>query len=544
MRKVVVLSLVTLCLAAIPLDRNGIRASGSPQKTGKFAGSARTATPIKHIVIIFQENVSFDHYFGAYPNAANPPQEPRFHALLDTPAVNGFTPGLLARNPNFMNKKNGTGAANPFRLDRSQAHTADQDHAYRPEQLAFDAGLMDLFPLSVGAGGPPAKALPGMVTTTALTMGYYDGNTVTALWNYAQHFAMNDNSYGTTFGPSTPGAINLISGQTNGVAKTRNGTGDETDGGDGSLTLIGDADPIGDVCSSPTRAQAAMGGANIGDLLTRAGITWGWFEGGFDLGVINPNGTTGCNRRTTSPYTRSSINDYSPHHEPFQYYASTANPSHARPTSLLSIGHAGDPANHQYGMHDFFDAVRAGSFPSVSFLKAPAIDDGHAGYSSPLDEQNFMVRVIDFLEQQPDWRDTLVVIAYDDSDGWYDHQMGPIMNQSSGTADALTGPGACGNGNTSLPGISAGNLHATGRCGYGPRLPLLAISPYARPNFVSHSLTDQSSIIHFIEDNWLGGQRIGQGSFDAIAGSIQNMLNYKQSPTPKLFLNPETGEPR
>ena len=69
--------------------------------------------------------------------------------------------------------------------------------------MAFHGGLMDLFPMSVGTAGPPPSAPPAAVTTTGLTMGYYDGNTVTALWNYAQHFAMNDNSYGTNFGPST-----------------------------------------------------------------------------------------------------------------------------------------------------------------------------------------------------------------------------------------------------------------------------------------------------------------------------------------------------
>jgi phospholipase C len=129
---------------------------------------------------------------------------------------------LLNDNPNSLNAQNLTGATNPFRLDRSQAATADQDHNYMPEQLAFDHGLMDLFPMSVGTAGPPPNAPPGAVTTTGLTMGYYDGNTVTTLWNYAQFFAMSDNSFGTTFGPSTPGALNLIAGQTNGAVAAPN----------------------------------------------------------------------------------------------------------------------------------------------------------------------------------------------------------------------------------------------------------------------------------------------------------------------------------
>jgi phospholipase C len=179
----------------------------------------------------------------------------------------------------------------------------------------------------------------------------------------------------------------------------------------------------------------------------------------------------------------------------------------------------------------------------VSFLKAPAYQDGHAGYSDPLDEQTFLVNTINFLETLPTWSSTAVVILYDDSDGWYDHQMGPIVNTSSGPADALTSTGFCGNGLTSLPGVSPTNVHAQGRCGYGPRLPLLVVSPWAKANFVDHTVTDQSSVIRFVEDNWLGGTRIGQGSFDAIASSISQMFNFtKIRNNGVLFLNPNTGE--
>jgi len=139
-----------------------------------------------------------------------------------------------------------------------------------------------------------------------------------------------------------------------------------------------------------------------------------------------------------------------------------------------------------------------------------------------------------------------VVITYDDSDGWYDHALGPIVNQSTGPQDALTGPGACGTALTSLPGVNPSNPHALGRCGYGPRIPLLVISPWARQNFVDHTVTDQSSIAHFIEDNWLGGERIGQGSFDGIASSISQMFDFTHNRgfDGVLFLNPSTGEPQ
>ena len=508
-------------------------------------GGSATFTPIKHLVVIFQENVSFDHYFGTYPNAANPAGEPRFEASPHTPSVNGLTGLLRTANPNALNKANLAGATNPFRLDRSEAATNDQDHNYTPEQVAFDHGLMDLFPLSVGVAGPPPANSP-IQATTGLTMGYYDGNTVTALWNYAQRYAMSDNSYNTTFGPSTPGAINLISGQTNGVTTNVNPGSATISDGNGGTTLIGDADPVGDVCSTTTGNVVQFGGKNIGDLLNAAGVTWGFFEGGFNLALTNPDGSTGCKRSHTSAITNSKKADYIPHHQPFQYYASTANPSHARPTSVGTIGRPGDAGNHQYDTQDFFDAVNAGNFPAVSYLKAPGFQDGHAGYSDPLDEQTFVVQVINFLQKQKDWESTAVVIAYDDSDGWYDHALGQLVNHSSTAADALSGPGACGDGSSALPGINSSTLHAQGRCGFGPRLPLLVISPWARRNFVDHTMTDQSSILRFVEDNWLGATRLGAGSFDTITNPLDNMFDFeRESPGNRdgFILDPSSGQP-
>ena len=507
------------------------------------APTAGPSTPIQHLVVIFQENVSFDHYFATYPFAVNPEGEPAFYAYPNTPSVNGLGPALLNRNPNALNTANTTGATAPFRLDRNQAATADQDHNYLAEQQAYHSGLADLFPMATGtAGPPPSGSLQG--ATTGLVMGYYDGNTVTALWNYAQHYAMNDNSYNTTYGPSTPGALNLISGQTNGVTNNTNGTGAIIGDGSGGFSDISDADPAGDVCSTTTGETFSMTGKNIGDLMNAAGVSWGFFEGGFDLTQTNPNGTTGCSRSTTSLVVGSSKADYIPHHQPFQYYKSTANLQHTRPTSAQMIGQQGDAGNHEYDINDFYTAVNAGNFPAVSFLKAPGFQDGHAGYSSPLDEQTFIVNVINFLMKQPAWANTAVVISWDDSDGWYDHQMPPVVNTSATASDALTGTALCGGGTTALAGVASGTAHAQGRCGYGPRLPLVVISPYAKANFVDHTITDQSSILRFIEDNWLDGQRI-QGSFDSIAGSLDNMFEYYTTTpnTASFILNPNSGNP-
>lgn len=162
----------------------------------------------------------------------------------------------------------------------------------------------------------------------------------------------------------------------------------------------------------------------------------------------------------------------------------------------------------------------------MSFLKAPTYQDGHAGYSDPLDEQTFLVNTINHLQQLPTWSSTAVVICYGDSDGWYNHVMPPIVNPSNDpNADALDGQGKAG---TPKPGAYLDRL------GYGPRLPLLVISPYAKKNYVVSTLTDQSSVLRFIEDNWNLG-RIGDQSFDAIAGPLDNMLRGRRGAASKAL---------
>jgi phospholipase C len=499
----IVIFIVTIALVLLG---TGYFASTSAQNIPSW-GTPGTTTPIKHVVVIFQENISFDHYFGTYPYATNPTGEPAFHASRGTPRVNGLTVSLLTHNPN---------TANPKRLDHSQALTCDQDHGYTDEQKAYDAGKADKF-VQFTAGGS--------CTDKTTVMDYFDGNTVTAMWNYAQHDAMSDNSFNTVYGPSTPGAINLISGQTHGL--TSNSSQSEAVDG----TLIGDSDPIYDDCSTTNGNIVGMTGKNVGDLLNAKHVTWGWFEGGFRP-TATTNGVAKCGA-THQNIGGATVTDYVPHHQPFQYYQSTANPHHLPPSSTAMIGQT-DQANHQYDLQDFWAAVKSGNIPAVSFLKAAAYQDGHAGYSDPLDEQNFLVTTINQLEKSSAWSSTAVVIAYDDSDGWYDHVTAPIVSPSQSTADALTGSGLCGK--------APANIYE-GRCGYGPRLPLLVISPYARQNYVDHTLTDQSSILRFIEENWQVG-RIGDHSFDAIAGSLGGLFDFHTRQLNKpLYLDPSTGEP-
>jgi phospholipase C len=577
---------------------------------GKPAATGGTTTPIKHLVVIFQENVSFDHYFGTYPQAANTSGQ-RFTAAKSTGSANGLgnskgaggTGTLLTNNPNL----DASGQqANPRRLDPANINdvlTCDQDHGYGDEQKSFNGGKMDQFVTSVGNGN--GKSGTGAACQSTDVMNYYDGNTVTGLWNYAQRYAMSDNSFGTTFGPSAPGAVNLISGNTGGVGQMINGAdvdGDTVSDGQGGTSMIEDPQPYFDDCS--TRDAVSLTGKNIGDNLNAAGLSWGWFQGGFkpttsfatataaapqstatftpdqfkgkfatapaaDQGLCNavhPVGAAIGGTGGTAPGASNYGNkdDYIAHHEPFQYYATTANPHHLAPVSLASIGTDTqtvvngtpqfDTANHQYDTSDFDSLVGAIShgyltpdhLPAVSFLKAPGYQDGHAGYSDPIDEQQFIVNEVNALQHTPDWSSTAVVVSYDDSDGWYDHVYSGVHNPSNtaavatppGPQDFLTGTGLCGNTAAVTP--LAGQ---SGRCGYGPRLPLLVISPWAKYNYVDHTLTDQSSILKFIEDNWQV-PRIA-GSYDSIAGTLNHLFNFAGSGgrNKDLVLDPVTGQP-
>jgi phospholipase C len=515
------------------------------------AQAQATTTPIQHLVVIFQENVSFDHYFATYPNTAGMPGDPLFTAAAGTPTVNGLGGDLLTNNPN---------AANPFRFDRDQALTCDQDHAYTDEQKAFNGGKMDQFVQSVeGKPSNPLQYCPADANGNLYAvMGYYDAGTVTALWNYAQNFAMNDSSYSTVFGPSTPGAINLVAADTSGVlcgapgpnygpdiplcgdknAPPASSVATPAPSGATTGTTTNDSDPYWDICSKQdASALSASSLRNIGDMMNDAGLTWGFFEGGFRLtpdGMCsakhNPEAALRAMGIDPATETTTLTADYIPHHEPFQYYASTANPMHLPPSSTSSIGRT-DQANHQYDMDDFWTAANAGNMPAVSFLKAPAYQDGHAAYSDPLDEQVFLTNTINSLMLLPSWPNTAVLVLYDDSDGWYDHVFSPQGSRSNTPMDFM-----CGDTNT---------MNIPARCGFGPRQPFLVISPLAKKNYVSHTVTDQASVAKFIEDNWLGGARLGSTSFDNSAGSILDMFDFTQAgANPRtLNLDPDTGVP-
>jgi phospholipase C len=516
---------------------------------------SRTATPIKHLVVIFDENESFDHYFGTYPYAANTDGTP-FVARPHTPDVNGLYSEISSKGPIGPLLTDNPNEYNPQRLTQSEALTSDQNHDYTNEQLADDNNKQDAFVQNTESSNPagcgPEYCPPG------ISLDYFDGNTVTGLWNYAQNYAMSDNDFDTAFGPSSPGAINVTSGNTGdgnavdandtstpGVVTTATGevSADGTGGSSSTATIYGDIDPFYDQCSDSnhtgTSPEGVQNGENIGDLLNNAHVTWGWFQGGFAPTSTNTGGAVCASEHelTSNGANVSEETDYVPHHEPFQYNASTANPAHLPPSQLGEIGYT-DQANHQYDMSYFTDALSGtggAKLPAVSYLKPPKYENGHPGNSDPLLEQQFVVNTVNAIEESKYWSSTAIIITYDDSDGWYDHAIPPVINGSDDTTVGDTK--VC----STVP-TTVGS--AEDRCGFGDRLPFLVISPYTRANYVSSKLLNTASVVRFIEDNWLHGERI-PGSFDAVSGSIvgaNSLLDFNVRPhfTP-VILNPTSG---
>ncbi len=505
-------------------------------KAGAVNNSADTKTPIKHLVIIYDENQSFDHLFGTYPYAENtdgtsfcpqpgtaglPGSGENVNTELDAGLVpdttlaapitkggcatyQGITPNPEASasppvaNPAAPNPNE----YQPQRIPDTAAVTCDNNHSYTPEEEAVDGGKMDKFVQFTSAN----CTIPGATgSSPGIGMDYFDGNTDTGLWNYAQHYGMSDNSWDATFGPTMIGSLNMF-----GATSYSSITGS---------TYISNTNPVWDDIDGQS---GEMGGNNIGTLMNERGVSWGWFEEGFQTPSASDSNVNGH-----SSAMFGSIYDTP------DWWQATSNEDHTASAANNEIGFNG-PANHQYDTPEFFESLEGkdgAALPAVSFLCADVVRTGHPSSSDPLDEQEWIESDVNAIQKSAYWPSTAIVIEYDDSDGYYDHQPPTILNSSNTGNDSAICSEAHAAGVPEL-----GNQ--SNRCGPSQRLPFLVISPYAKANHVDHELITQDSTLKFIENNW-GLPKIGPATFDNLPqlGDLESFFDWSHPQQSETLLD-------
>ena len=449
-----------------------------PAATTVGATEAAARSPIEHTIIVYQENISFDHYFGTFGHGSA-----------------GIPDGaLVTHSPS-------NAAYSPFRLDgQTQDITCDVDHGYADMIKMADHGAMDMY---TQFGNDKAVADPSSASSStcpslesqpagpALSLGYYDGAPGAAsaplqnYWNLASHYTLADNFFQGVYGPSTPGAEWL-------VAATNN--------------TVGDPNPLNDKCESDYAGSMPQQDIpNLGSEASSAGVSWAWFQGGFGA----------C--------TTTATNGYSAHHDPFQYFTSTADLNHNWAYDP-NFAYA-DPSQHQRDLSlldDALDGTAVGgtipTLPSISWVKAPTEADGHPKTSGPAEDDRFIGDLVNRVKASPYWGHTAIIVAFDETGGWWDHVAPPELTGNFAPWDS---------GSPNLTGCQyPGNGAACGEGGFGPRMPVLVISPHARKQFVDHDQMDTASLDRWVEWDY-GLPALGVwGDRDVNAGSLRGAFDF------------------
>jgi phospholipase C len=433
--------------------------------------STTPSSPIKHTVVIFQENRSFDNYFGTYPYA------PGFNPISGTPKdVRNFkyVAGKEVRDVtgNVYNPDDNGNPVYPWHdAGKANVKQVDVNHNYSDMITMVDGGKMDKFYTENSKGGKSPNFTPGTNPVRGkLSMSYNDYNEIPALWQYAQHYALADNYFQPVSGPSTPGAFYLVAAQSGNDSSSQQITGD------------------------PNPKNGPFGGdnwdglsynltyKNIGDLLTESNQSWAWYAGGWDAAKAATNATKPATDKNSLATVSDDALKYSPHHNPFQYFQNYEN---------------GKYNNNLKDYNNFEQEVKNGTLPQVSFVKGGYGDDEHPGLgnqSSPSAE-DFTIKTINQIMNSPYWKDTAIIVTYDEGGGFYDHVAPPTAVK---TADGLVGN--------------------------GPRVPALVISPYAKENYVSHVQYDHTSVLKFLETNY---NLPSLNKRDAAANGLTDMFDFK-----------------
>lgn len=468
---------VLAMIAALPIS-GGIVKAAAQTKALRASADHRDARQqlianlrahVHHVFIVYQENRSFDSYFGSFPGTDNlATAEARAHGFRQWDAI-------------------GRQWIVPFLL--KAADTSDADHSRAALLAKTDHGRMDNFVgyeeqnlVDVKQTSPQFAQQVGM-----LTMSHEDCTTIPFLWMYAHRFALYDHIFQAMYGPSTPGNIDLIAGQTGQTQAARHpdetfksiyGTGDP---------VVNDENPhfgpyahrdqaLGGHQLDQTYAtlMLSMSGRDaakvkvdtddikddIGELtkLNQKAVGWGWYQEGFGNGEGNDHPA------------------YIPHHNSPQYFG------YIRQNESMWSG--------EHDLTEFFSVIARQQLPekSVLFVKGgrmnpfgwkpanPAAkdilgDDDHPAYSDSQLSESLVAKVVNAVARSPYWKDSVIVVLWDDSEGFYDHVPPPRFEMCPDKQP----------------------------CGDGPRVPLLLISPYAKSGGIVSDPGDHVSFAKFLD---------------------------------------------
>ena len=422
---------------------------------------------LNHIIVIYQENWSFDSLYGKFPGAngfdqAGPTMQQvdkdgNPYSVLPQPLNTQFAPGVP--DPRFPADM----AVAPFDATKfvsANQQTGDLVHRYYQEQYQIDGGKMDKFVAWSDAAG--------------LVMSYYDATNMPE-GKLAQQYTMMDNFFHAAFGGSFLNHQFLICACAPRWADAPANVVAQFDA-NGVLAKDGQATPDGYAINtsytinSPHPATVTdrsqlvpeQTGPTIGDRLSDAGLSWAWYSGGWNQALVGH----------ADPL-------FQFHHQPFAYYANYADGTPGR-------------ADHLRDELDFYNDVANGKLPAVSFIKPLGPDNEHPGYTNLTNGQLHVADLVSTIQSSQFWNDTAIIIAYDEHGGRWDHVAPPVID----------------------------------RWGPGLRVPTIVISPFARKGFVDHTQYDTTAILKLIEDRW---NLPPLGDRDATSGNLSTAFDFNQS---------------
>jgi acid phosphatase len=462
---------------------------------------------IQHIVVIYDENRSFDNLYGLFPGAdgirnARPAryiQRDRNGKVLRRlpPVWHGDPP---TADPDYRSDL----PNKPFRIDDAAGYgkplsvkTRDLVHKFYQQQEQIDGGKLDRFAAVSDAGG--------------LTMGHYDGSPL-KMWKIAQRYTLADHFFMGAFGGSylnhqwlicactpeyrdAPAAMRAKIDARGWLVRAPDSPA-TLDGppkfvNDGSVTPDGYSvnttqspyQPSGlppspadsrfaDPASNPLPPQHAL---TIGDTLSAKGVSWAWYSGAWNVAV--EDGARPMDQRHVIYKTENGAPNFQAHHQPFNYFAVYAPGTPAR-------------AEHLKDGDEFLKAIDAGTLPAVAFYKPQGNLNQHPGYANVQAGDDHAADLIAHLEASPQWSSTVVIVTYDENGGFWDHVPPPKGD----------------------------------RWGPGLRIATIIISPFARRHFVDHTMYDTTSIIKFIT------KRFGLQPLPGVrrnAGDLTNALDLR-----------------